>query len=165
MIVVGSTRSRHADRKTSVSLRRSSSRSWAVTAWESSKRSGLGDGVAEGADHVVDAPDTPLSSYAAVLTSELPNASVNTFRGRLTMPPTSEDSPAKEVPLGADHLLLRGAVLRNTEWCAGVVCFAGADTKLVRNAVATPSNFSRLDVSINRIVWGVLVAMLALGFV
>ena len=64
-----------------------------------------------GAEHVVDAPDTPLSSYAAVLTSELPNASVNTFRGRLTMPPTSEDSPAKEVPLGADHLLLQGAVL------------------------------------------------------
>ena len=42
----------------------------------------------------------------------------------------------KQVPLGPDQLLLRGAQIRNTPWCYGLVVFTGHDTKLMRNATS-----------------------------
>jgi phospholipid-transporting ATPase len=44
----------------------------------------------------------------------------------------------KELPLAPDQLLLRGATLRNTPWIHGIVVFSGHETKLMRNATATP---------------------------
>ena len=99
-------------------------------------------------------------SYVATLTSEPPNTHVNNYSGKLTLPPDSVGSRSESVPLGAENLLLRGAVLRNTEWVIGVACFTGADTKLVMNSVATPSKFSQLDIMINRFVLLVLSIMI-----
>lgn len=99
--------------------------------------------------------------YVTTLTSEPPNTHVNNYSGKLTLPPHSADSRSESAPLGAENLLLRGAVLRNTEWVVGVACFTGADTKLVMNSVATPSKFSQLDILINRFVVLVLVIMIA----
>lgn len=99
--------------------------------------------------------------YVASITSEAPNASVNTFSGKITLPPKMKDASSMDVPLGAENILLRGAVLRNTEWALGVACFTGADTKLARNSVATPSKFSRLDLLMNRTVVVILFLMIA----
>jgi magnesium-transporting ATPase (P-type) len=65
------------------------------------------------------------------------------------MPPVEIGGPGIELPLNADNILLRGAVLRNTEWAIGLACFTGADTKLVQNSVETPSKFSQLDKLMN----------------
>ncbi len=100
-------------------------------------------------------------SYVTTLTSEPPNTHVNNYSGKLTLPPHSADSRSENAPLGAENVLLRGAVLRNTEWVVGVACFTGADTKLVMNSVATPSKFSQVDILINRFVLLVLVIMIA----
>ena len=100
------------------------------------------------------------STFITSLTSEAPNASVNTFSGKITLPPHSNDKASTNIPLGAENILLRGSVLRNTEWAIGVACFTGADTKLARNSVKTPSKFSRLDVLMNRTVVVILVIML-----
>ncbi len=100
-------------------------------------------------------------SYVTTLTSEPPNTHVNNYSGKMTLPPVSTDSRSESAPLGAENLLLRGAVLRNTEWVVGVACFTGADTKLVMNSVATPSKFSQLDMLINRTVVLVLFIMIA----
>lgn len=83
--------------------------------------------------------------YIAALKSESPNASVNTYSGVLVMPPVEVGGPGVELPLNADNILLRGAVLRNTEWVIGLSCFTGTDTKLVQNSFETPSKFSQLD--------------------
>ena len=98
--------------------------------------------------------------YIATLTSEPPNTHVNNFNGKLTLPPNFPGERCEHAPLNADNLLLRGAVLRNTEWVIGVACFTGADTKLVMNSVATPSKFSQLDILINRTVFLVLFIMI-----
>jgi magnesium-transporting ATPase (P-type) len=98
-------------------------------------------------------------AYVATLTSELPNASVNTFSGKITLPPTNFSEPSIDIPLDAENILLRGAMLRNTEWVLGVACFTGDDTKLARNSIKTPSKFSRLDELMNRTVILILFIM------
>ena len=62
-------------------------------------------------------------------------------------------------PLGAENILLRWAVVRNTEWVIGLVCFTGTDTKLVQNSFETPSKFSHLDTLINKTVIFILFVM------
>ena len=98
--------------------------------------------------------------FVTALTSELPNASVNTFSGKMTVPSAHPSSPSIDIPLGAENILLRGAVLRNTEWALGVACFTGDDTKLAKNSIQTPSKFSRLDELMNRTVLLILFVML-----
>lgn len=45
--------------------------------------------------------------------------------------------------------LLRGAVLRNTQWAIGVVMYTGLDTKLVMNSGGTPSKRSKVEKQMN----------------
>ncbi|EED95897.1 hypothetical protein THAPSDRAFT_26702 [Thalassiosira pseudonana CCMP1335] len=100
------------------------------------------------------------SPFIATLTSEPPNTHVNNYSGKLTLPPMTPGEPSENAPLNAENILLRGAMLRNTEWVVGVACFTGADTKLVMNSVATPSKFSQLDMLINRTVVLILAIMI-----
>lgn len=97
--------------------------------------------------------------YVAALTSEPPNPHVNTFSGKLTLPPAAEGGESLDIALGADNLLLRGAVLRNTEWAIGLSCFTGTDTKLVQNSFETPSKFSQLDQLMNKTVVLIIIIM------
>jgi magnesium-transporting ATPase (P-type) len=100
--------------------------------------------------------------YVAALKSESPNPSVNTYSGVLVLPPVELDGPGVEIPLNADNILLRGAILRNTEWAMGLCCFTGEDTKLVQNSVETPSKFSRLDKLMNWIVLRIICLMVVI---
>jgi magnesium-transporting ATPase (P-type) len=102
----------------------------------------------------------PGIHYVAALTSEPPNPHVNTFSGRLTLPPVEPGGPCHDIPLGAENILLRGAVVRNTEWVIGLACFTGTDTKLVQNSFDTPSKFSQLDILMNYTVILVIIIMI-----
>jgi hypothetical protein len=59
-------------------------------------------------------------------------------------------------------VLLRGAVLRNTPWCYGVVLFAGRDTKLMQNSGKTKFKRTSIDRLLNFII---LVHTIAVYFV
>jgi magnesium-transporting ATPase (P-type) len=98
--------------------------------------------------------------YVAALTSEPPNPHVNTFSGKLTLPPVEINGSCIDIPLGADNILLRGAVLRNTEWAIGLSCFTGTDTKLIQNSFETPSKFSQLDILMNWTVVAIIGIMI-----
>ncbi|KIJ69189.1 hypothetical protein HYDPIDRAFT_144965 [Hydnomerulius pinastri MD-312] len=52
-------------------------------------------------------------------------------------------------PVDLQMVLLRGTVLRNTEWAIGVVLYTGVDTKIVLNSGGTPSKRSRVEREIN----------------
>lgn len=58
-------------------------------------------------------------------------------------------------PLDNDKVVLRGCVLRNTQWCYGVVIFAGKDTKLMQNSGKTKFKRTSIDRLLNFIIIGV----------
>ena len=106
----------------------SSERRNAETQTEGSQRGSLFRSFRRHSSNMRSIDDVQSIRFVTKLVSETPNASVNTFTGKLIKPNGEEVSTT--VPLDADNLLLRGAVLRNTEWVIGVACFTGEDTKL-----------------------------------
>ncbi|PSN42332.1 putative phospholipid-transporting ATPase IM [Blattella germanica] len=58
-------------------------------------------------------------------------------------------------PLDNDKVVLRGCILRNTQWCYGVVIFAGKDTKLMQNSGKTKFKRTSIDRLLNFIIIGV----------
>lgn len=107
---------------------------------------------------------TPSSvcSLQGALRSEHPNDSLYTYEGTLSLRPTGNAAAEKQIPLGPDQILLRGAQLRNTPWLYGLVVFTGHDTKLLRNATATPIKRTAVERQVNiqiLFLFGVLLAL------
>ena len=73
-----------------------------------------------------------VTAINGALRCEHPNNSLYTFEGTLEL--TSSMGIPKQVPLGPDQVLLRGAQIRNTAWLYGLVVYTGHETKLMRNA-------------------------------
>ncbi|KAF2086475.1 putative phospholipid-transporting ATPase [Saccharata proteae CBS 121410] len=91
-----------------------------------------------------------LSRLGGRLRSEQPNSSLYTYEATLTM---QAGGGERELPLQPDQLLLRGATLRNTPWVHGIVVFTGHETKLMRNATATPIKKTNVERLVN---WQIL---------
>jgi phospholipid-transporting ATPase len=87
-----------------------------------------------------------LSRLSGRVKSEQPNSSLYTYEGTLTM---DMGGGEKELSLSPEQLLLRGATLRNTPWVHGVVVFTGHQTKLMRNATATPIKRTAVERQVN----------------
>ncbi|TFK44439.1 calcium transporting ATPase [Crucibulum laeve] len=109
----------------------------------------------------------PLTAPARVMTlhgslrSEQPNNSLYTFEG--TMDLISDGGVPKQVPLGPDQLLLRGAQLRNTPWVYGLTVFTGHETKLMRNATAAPIKRTAVERQVNVQIVFLFILLLALS--
>lgn len=56
-------------------------------------------------------------------------------------------------PIDISMTLLRGTVLRNTEWVIGIVLFTGLDSKIVMNSGGTPSKRSKVERQMNPMVY------------
>ena len=100
-----------------------------------------------------------LSRLGGRLRSEQPNSSLYTYEATLTV---AAGGGEKELPLQPDQLLLRGATLRNTPWIHGVVVFTGHETKLMRNATATPIKKTAVERMVNiqiLVLGGILITL------
>lgn len=103
-----------------------------------------------------------LSRLGGKLRSEQPNSSLYTYEATLTV---AAGGGEKEQPLAPDQLLLRGATLRNTPWIHGVVVFTGHETKLMRNATATPIKRTAVERQLNYLVLMLIGILLCLSVV
>ncbi|XP_054148772.1 phospholipid-transporting ATPase ID isoform X1 [Melozone crissalis] len=103
-----------------------------------------------------------LACFDGEVICEPPNNKLDKFGGTLYW----KDN---KYPLSNQNMLLRGCVLRNTEWCFGLVIFAGPDTKLMQNSGRTKFKRTSIDRLMNTLVlwiFGFLVCMgviLAIG--
>ncbi|THX38366.1 phospholipid-translocating P-type ATPase [Aureobasidium pullulans] len=87
-----------------------------------------------------------ISRLGGRIRSEPPNSSLYTYEATMTM---QSGGGEKELPLNPEQLLLRGATLRNTPWVHGIVVFTGHETKLMRNATATPIKKTAVERLVN----------------
>ncbi|NWX44435.1 AT8B2 ATPase, partial [Steatornis caripensis] len=103
-----------------------------------------------------------LARFDGEVICEPPNNKLDKFGGTLYW-------KESKYPLSNQNMLLRGCVLRNTEWCFGLVVFAGPDTKLMQNSGRTKFKRTSIDRLMNTLVlwiFGFLVCMgviLAIG--
>ncbi|KAK3887894.1 hypothetical protein Pcinc_008044 [Petrolisthes cinctipes] len=82
--------------------------------------------------------DGRIGTFQGEVECELPNNQLNKFVGTLHMNNNA-------LPLDNDKILLRGHILRNTQWCYGIVIFAGRDTKLMMNSFKTKFKRTSID--------------------
>lgn len=101
-----------------------------------------------------------LSRLGGRVRSEQPNSSLYTYEATLTM---QAGGGEKELPLNPEQLLLRGATLRNTPWIHGIVVFTGHETKLMRNATATPIKRTKVERQLNKLVLALIGLLLILS--
>lgn len=100
-----------------------------------------------------------LSSLNGKVISEQPNSSLYTYEGTLKL-------NGKNIPLSPEQMILRGATLRNTGWIFGLVIFTGHETKLMRNATATPIKRTAVERIINMQIialFGVLILLILIS--
>ncbi|GCC30672.1 phospholipid-transporting ATPase ID [Chiloscyllium punctatum] len=103
-----------------------------------------------------------LASFDGEVRCEAPNNRLDKFKGTLTY-------KENKYPLDNEKILLRGCTLRNTEWCYGLVIFAGQDSKLMQNSGLSAFKRTNIDRLMNILVlwiFGFLIVMctvLAIG--
>lgn len=104
-----------------------------------------------------------------------PIADLYTFNGRLEVRPTffwkQNHEPSfsdtlrrhkRTLPLTADHLLLRGSRIKNTEWAIGCAAYTGQSTKLAQNGKVFRTKTSSSEKYINKFLIFFLLVMIAL---
>ncbi|GAB9463280.1 hypothetical protein Gpo141_00000746 [Globisporangium polare] len=100
-----------------------------------------------------------LVKLKGVVRCEQPNNAINSFQGVLEI-----DGKAKQsVPY--ESIVLRGCIIRNTDWVHGVVFNTGKDTKIMMSNSAPPSKMSTMDQSINQYIVALLVILVAFSAV
>ncbi|GMH62366.1 hypothetical protein TrST_g13763 [Triparma strigata] len=88
-------------------------------------------------DMVSDSCDkSVMGGYGGEIVCELPNNRLLNFEGTYTRP------DGEKVSLGPKNVLLRGVVLRQTEWARGIVAYTGKETKIQMNAAEPPNKVS-----------------------
>ncbi|KAJ3323832.1 hypothetical protein HDV06_001202 [Boothiomyces sp. JEL0866] len=99
-----------------------------------------------------------VAKLNGTIETELPNNSLYTFKATLRF-------NGKELAVGPNQLLLRGAQLRNTKWAYGLVVFTGHETKLMKNSTATPIKSTKVDSMVNSqvVLLFVFLILLAVG--
>ncbi|XP_054614241.1 phospholipid-transporting ATPase ID-like [Dunckerocampus dactyliophorus] len=96
-----------------------------------------------------------LASFHGEVRCEPPNNRLDKFKGTLRV-------DGQTYSLDNDKVLLRGCTVRNTEWCFGLVIFAGPDTKLMQNSGKTTFKRTGIDHLMNVLVLGIFVSLLAM---
>ncbi|NXL65981.1 AT8B5 ATPase, partial [Chordeiles acutipennis] len=95
-----------------------------------------------------------LTEFNGEVKCEAPNNKLDKFTGTLTL-------RGEKYALDNEKMLLRGCTIRNTEWCFGLVIYAGPDTKLMQNSGKTTFKRTSIDRLMNVLVL-VIFALLAL---
>ncbi|CAF1235259.1 unnamed protein product [Rotaria sordida] len=93
-----------------------------------------------------------LSNFDGEIECEAPNNKLGRFEGNLIW-------KGKKFQLKNDNILLRGARLKNTQW-AFVVCYAGQDTKIMKNSGKAKFKRTKIDHLLNRIILGIFLFLL-----
>ncbi|XP_074851845.1 phospholipid-transporting ATPase IC isoform X2 [Carettochelys insculpta] len=94
-----------------------------------------------------------MAEFDGIIECEEPNNRLDKFTGTLIW-------RGMRYPLDADKILLRGCKIRNTDFCHGVVIFAGADTKIMKNSGKTRFKRTKIDSLMNYMVYTIFILLI-----
>ncbi|XP_037364368.1 phospholipid-transporting ATPase IC [Talpa occidentalis] len=100
--------------------------------------------------------ENSLAKFDGLVECEEPNNRLDKFTGTLFWRNTN-------FPLDVHNILLRGCVIRNTDFCHGLVIFAGADTKIMKNSGKTKFKRTKIDYLMNYVVYTIFVVLILLS--
>ncbi|XP_054035263.1 phospholipid-transporting ATPase IC [Dryobates pubescens] len=100
--------------------------------------------------------EAALADFDGLVECEEPNNRLDKFAGTLVW-------RHRSYPLDADKVLLRGCRIRNTDFCHGMVIFAGADTKIMKNSGKTRFKRTKIDSLMNYMVYTIFVVLILLS--
>lgn len=86
--------------------------------------------------------ETEAADLRGMVECEPPNERIYSFNGLL-------HSNGSKICLTTNHILLRGATLRNTKWIIGLVIYTGNETKIMKNSSSTRMKRSSVSVLVN----------------
>ena len=111
----------------------------------------------------VDSPSA-LGQINGTLTCQIPTKELSVFQGIFAVKPEDGGNDLEE-SVDSKNLLLRGSILKNSNWVAGMVVYTGRLTKLSLNMNISKFKFSGIETSLNSFVPKVLFLQLALTLV
>ncbi|CAF0855884.1 unnamed protein product [Adineta ricciae] len=94
-----------------------------------------------------------LASFNGEIECEAPNNRLERFQGNLIW-------NEKVLALKNENILLRGAKLKNTQWVFGIVCYAGSDTKIMKNSGIAIFKRTKIDHLLNRFIISIFLLLL-----
>ncbi|XP_006143250.1 phospholipid-transporting ATPase FetA isoform X3 [Tupaia chinensis] len=99
-----------------------------------------------------------LAAFDGEVKCEPPNNKLDKFAGILFY-------KGKSYSLDHDKLLLRGCIIRNTDWCYGLVIYTGQDTKLMQNSGKYTFKRTQIDHLMNVLVLWIFLFLVIMCFV
>ncbi|KAJ1613484.1 P-type ATPase [Cryptosporidium canis] len=98
-----------------------------------------------------------------------PGKDLHNFDGTaiIRLPPISEGlvtqgNTITQFPINLDNIVLRGCILRSTEWAIGCIVYAGHESKIQMNSLKPTKKMSNVDKFTNKMVLVVLVILFCL---
>ncbi|KAI9140278.1 hypothetical protein BKA69DRAFT_1167692 [Paraphysoderma sedebokerense] len=90
-----------------------------------------------------------------IISSEKPNNNMFSYNGTMLIEDPgigltlNREQYPRKIPINMSGMLLRGCILRNTEWVIGLAIYTGRETKIRLNAGETPSKRSIIEILMN----------------
>uniref|UniRef100_A0A8B9UBP3 Phospholipid-transporting ATPase n=1 Tax=Anas zonorhyncha TaxID=75864 RepID=A0A8B9UBP3_9AVES len=97
-----------------------------------------------------------VAAFDGEVTCEEPNSRMHSFTGTLQW-------RGETYSLDSERILLRGCKLRNTNFCYGLVIYAGFDSKIMRNCGKIKRKKTKLDRMMDRLVIIIFLVLLAMS--
>lgn len=88
-----------------------------------------------------------IFDFKADIQCEPPGTNIYKFDGVVKVGELIEDSTV--YPINSDNLLLRGTILKNTDFLYGAVVYTGHNTRIMMNSGATKMKTSKNDKMLN----------------
>jgi phospholipid-translocating P-type ATPase (flippase) len=98
-----------------------------------------------------------LAALRAAVQCEEPNPEIYTCNASMRV-----GGVEQAIGVGVEQMLVRGTVLKNTHYANGLVIYTGPQTKYMLNVTDPPFKVSSIERLLNKIIIGVLVALLLL---
>ncbi|XP_074052254.1 phospholipid-transporting ATPase FetA-like [Macrotis lagotis] len=96
-----------------------------------------------------------LTNFKGEVRCDPPNNKLDKFIGMLI-------HEGEKYPLDNERILLRGCTIRNTDWCFGLVIYAGHDTKLMQNSGKSIFKRTNIDHLMNVLVFWIFLFLVGM---